>query len=826
VVNYTLPATVASNPAASLAVSMNPGFYNVWVTNTGNTPLNLLLDNAIPAVKTNSVQYVSSTQSSGLTTTLTYRDCSNLPSATYPLTVGTSNSTPPVYATKANLALTNLLPGHNAYFRIFYDLSNSCTGVPSQSSYQFTSALTYNCSTSALSQVCFNCAGSGGTVHDTAEYVLRPNIRCFSQPAPAGCFKPGDTVNICLRFDNAGETTLTGGVLNYNLPAFMTFLPGSENFTGFSSNPVYQATTNAQWNLPNIPAAAGTFYDICFKATVNANAPYGSYGLLFGVTGTGYTGMGYICPYNVNICALPSAEVEKLVKGSLDAGFSTSGNGYPGTTATYQVTVKNTGNTPIGNIVLVDRMPFPGDATIMTCAPRNSQFSLFPAAALTIPGATVTYSGTSNIATGWPTAPTACATAGSFGVGFQPNSIKISLANNIPAGGTYTFTFPVAVPANAVPGQLACNSIGMICDLIDNTNNAAQMNPVESNTVCLTVQQREEPPIPCTPCKEVLQSVSASMGQLQNNTTYHLQQAVLNIVTGKALQELRISVADINYSWQNKGCGDCKTPVIGRGCLYPQSSTQTVGGLVWDNYANVTLPPGAGTGQCMEELVWKLGSQAPAGSYSVPVQLTLPVPTVPECCQLNIRSICFRVSFKDKDCNTCDTVICVRTEPTPDTPVVKDCCKGSSWTANTITWGLLTETGTMQPSKAKNIPGTGVVVPSINTINVKCNETYQLTVNTSYVFFAGYQCATRECSKRVVLQISGPGGTTTQTLGNTGYTRTFTQAGTYLVSYVAYCGDTICGTCRYTLIVKKKGIVVAEPAEPVLQDIKKAVIRP
>ena len=813
VASYTIPATVASNPAAFLSVTAYSGFFSVVVSNIGNTPLNLVSGNNIPPVKTNSVQFLSSTQSSGITSSVTYRDCSNTPSAAYPLMVGSSNATPPLYATKADIAVNNLMPGHNASFRIYFDLSNSCAGVPSQTQYQLTSSLTYACTTNGLSQVCYSCTPGTGTLHDTAVFSLKPNIRCTYQQAPTGCFEPGDTVDICLRFDNIGEATLTGGMLNYNLPAFLTYLPGSASFTGFSSNPVYQAASNVKWSLPNIPAAPNTYYTICFKATVNANAPYGSYGLTYGVTGNGYSGNNTICPYTVNICALPSAEVEKLVKGNLDATFSASGNGNPGSTATYQVTVKNTGNTPIGNIVLVDRMPFVGDATIMTCAPRNSQFQLFPAGAVTVPGATVTYAATPNIATGWPTAATACAAAGAFGPSFQPNNLKISLSNPIPAGGTYTFSFPVMVPTGATPGQMACNSIGMICDLIDNNNNASQMNPVESNTVCLTVQPREEPPVPCTPCKEILRSVSMTGGQQQNNTTYQLQQGVLNFTTGKALQEVRISVADLSYSWENKGCADCKMPAIGRGCLFPQTATQTIGGLVWDNYSNSALPPNAGTGSCMEELIWKLGSQAPAGSYSVPLQLSLPVPTVPECCRLQIKSICFRITFKDKDCNTCDTVICIRTGTGTTEP--EDCCKGSSWTSNTITWGgLQAETGTVSASLSKNVPGTGVVVPHVNVIQAKCNESYQLTVGTSYTFFAGYQCATGDCDKRVVLQIAGPGGTVSQTQGNAGYTRSFTQPGTYLVTYTAYCGGKICATCRYTLIVKKKGVIVAEPTEP------------
>ncbi|GGH62828.1 copper(I)-binding protein [Filimonas zeae] len=814
VASYTLPAVVASNPSATMSITSAMGYFYNTITNNGNTPLNLLLTNTLPPVATTSVQFSSTTQSTGVTAGLTYYDCSNTASTTYPLLPGASNSTPPLYATKTTMAINNLLPGHSATFVTYYNLSNSCSGVPTQTTYPFISNLTFNCATSNLSQTCYSCTpGNGGMVQDTAVYSLKPNIRCYAQSAPGGCFEPGDTVNVCLKFDNNGETALNSGVLQYNLPAFLTFLPGSETFTGFSSNPVYQSSTNAKWNLPTIPTGSGT-YTICFKATVNSNAPYGSYNMNYNVTGTGYSSGNLGCQYLINICALPRAEVEKAVKGNLDATYSSTGNGYPGSTATYQITVRNTGNTPIGNIVLIDRMPFVGDATIMTCTPRNSQFSLFPTAPLTIPGATVTYSSTPNIATGWPTVATGCANTGSFSGSFQPNSIKISLANPIPAGGSYTFTFPVTVPANATPGQQACNTIGMICDLVANNNSTSAMNPVESNNVCLTVQQQEVPPPPCTPCKEVLKSVTASLGQLQTDTSHQLQQATLQVTTSKALQELQISVADINYTWENKGCGNCNTPVIGRGCLFPQSSTQTVGGLVWDNYANTTLPPNASGNQCLEELVWKPGTQAPAGTYQIPVQLTLPVPTVTECCRLRINAICFRVTFKDKDCNTCDTIICVRSGSTPGnggTDTV-DCCKESRFTGNSISWKAVATT-TPDVSLAKT---SQAIVPPVlaNAIQVQCDKTYSLFVNTSYLFNASFQCASPDCTKKIVLHISGPGGNVTQTLSGTGINHTFTQAGTYYISYVAYCGDKVCATCRYTLNIKKQGLT-AEPAEPI-----------
>lgn len=813
VVSYTLPATVASNPNASFNVTASAGYYQLSVGNNGNTPLNLVINNTLPQVKTNSVQFTSSSQLTGLSANVIYSDCAGVPSVAHPLMAGSSNTTPPSYATKADISVTNLLPGNSLMFRIYYDLTNSCSGVPNQQQYPLYAAMTYECSTAGLS-ICYGCGiGGGNTLLDTAVFAITPNIRCVSQPAPAGCRKPGDTLNVCLRFENNGQVDLLNGVLQYNLPSFVTFLTGSETFTGFSTAPVYQTGTSIKWNLPTIPAAAGTYYDICFKAIVNANAPYGNHNMSYAVSGSNHSSQNPGCPYAVNICALPAAFVEKRVKGNLDAAFGTSGNGHPGSIANYEITVHNTGNTPIGNMVLVDRMPFPGDVTIMSCIPRNSQFSLFPAAALSIPGATVTYSNTGNIATGWPTAPTACAVTGSFAPAFQPNSIRIALTNPIPAGGNYTFTFPVSVPGNAVPGQTACNSIGLVCDLINNSGNSSQMNPVESNLVCLTVQEREEPPVPCTPCKDMLRSLSLSAGSLQESDTSRIQQGVLTLATSKPLQELRISLADLSYNWENKGCADCNMPLTGRGCLYPQQSNQTVGGLIWDNYSNTALPPNVSSNQCMEELVWKLGSQATAGTYSIPLQLSLPLPTVNACCRLNIKSICLRVILKDKDCNTCDTIICIR--PANPTDSSADCCKESRWTSNMISSGVITGT---TPSTghnagvAKSADSEKITTAIGNVIQAKCGETYSLIVNTAYNFFAAFQCAQSTCPPRVELHITGPGLSVTQSLSNASYPLTFTQTGTYQVTYIGYCGNKVCATCRYTVQVRRK---IVGPSSPI-----------
>ena len=797
---YLLPAQTGASPNATVSVLAYNGYYRVRVVNTGNTPLNNVISNVLPPVKTTAVLFNSTTQVTGLTVGLKYFDCGNIASPVYPLTLGSTNSTPPSFATKVEITVDNLMPMQETIFFIYYDLTNSCSGPPAQTSYLLHTTLTFDCTATGIANACQVCDSPTDTTTGSATYTVSPYIACIPQALPSNCFEPGDTINVCLKFNNTGTAALNNGILNYPLGNAFSFVPGSETFTGFSSNPVHQPGTSVKWDLPVIPTGQ-TVYGVCFRITVNPGAPYGQQILNYNVTGTGYNG-STSCPAGVNICALPMAEVEKLVKGNLDGTFSTSGNGHPGSVVTYQVTVKNTGNTPIDSIVLIDRMPFVNDMTIMACAPRNSQFSIFPAGPVNIPGATVTYSATPNVASNWITASTTCAAPGSFSNGFAPNNLKIALPVTIAPGNTAIFTFNGQVPANASPGQIACNSIGMICRFVANNNIASVLNPVESNIVCLTVQERVEPPPPCEPCKDLVSAISGTQGQLSKQDDHYLLSAGIDFNIGKPVQEVRISLAGLDYTWENKGCADCKVPAIGRGCLFPQNATQTIGGLVWDNYTNAPLPPNASIDECMEELIWKLGSAAPAGAYNVPLQISLPAPTVPECCELRIKNICLRVTFKDKDCNTCDTIICIR-------PATPDCCRGGKWTANTISWGLISQ----NPDGVSTAAAKITLPSAASKIQAKCDTAYNLSRNVAYSFFAKYICGGSACPQNTEISISGPGTNITQQLINTPYAHTFSQPGTYTITYTAYCGGKVCEVCRYKVVIKGGVIGVPVPIE-------------
>jgi uncharacterized repeat protein (TIGR01451 family) len=760
--SYILPVVIPSNPSATLNVTATGTYFRTEVSNNGNTPLNLTLTNNIPNVNTTSI--TQNTSQPSLSSVVNYFDCLNTASGSSPALV--SNSSTPVttaYLKKAVVNITNLLPGHYVYHYYYFNLTNSCVGPPSQSNYPMTTNMTYNCTTTGLSQVCYNCGPGTGNVTDTAVYVLQPFINCIYQNSPQGCLQPGDTMNLCLSFNNSGSAPLTSGVVNFNLQNIFTYLPGNDIYTGFSTNPVYQPSTSVKWNIPAIPVGSGT-YKICFKAVVNSNAPYGSYSMNYSVTGNNYS-QQLNCYQTVNVCALPKAEVEKLIKGDKDNTFGTSGNGTPGSTALFQITVKNTGNTTIGNVILIDRFPFnlpsPGDKTIMTCTARNSQFQLFPSGTLAIPGTTVQYSSVPNHKTGLPTTVAACnLPADTWSNSFSPNNAKISLTANIAPGNSFTFTIPVVIPPGTPIGKIACNSIGMICDLIDNAGNASQMNPVESNNVCLEVVEKDPPP-PSGCCRDFLKKITAqhtvSNGVLSVNTTM--------TVGPQLVTKASVSLVDFHIL-HPKDCDMClKDPKYMGNIVNTGGSTFT-----WNN-----LPSGVPWSHLIQ---WN-DSLGQNWGNGIPLNFQIPLPPKsPISCCCDSILYCLKYSFTDINCNTCDTVICYKV---PCTTTTQE-CKCDKWKDGYVT---------VKPQ------GNGT------PINIKCDGTSSLNGTGIYqIIAAGYMCNPLDCQPLYKWNIQGPSGVQGNGTGNP-FTFNFSVTGTYVVTITPKCGSQDCQPCKFVIEINK-----------------------
>lgn len=172
-----------------------------------------------------------------------------------------------------------------------------------------------------------------------------------------------------------------------------------------------------------------------------------------------------------------------------------------------------------------------------------------------------------------------------------------------------------------------------------------------------------------------------------------------------------------------------------------------------------------------------------------------------------VYTITLNANCNGISCNPCIYYVNVSDCPTPP-----DCCTGGSWTSKKITWStsplssqwksdkeiqaLLKEAGAVNPSDLNN-----PFYPKFPEIT-KCDSVYHLSQNGTYTLNAAYSCNPNlpNCTSNVKVRINGPAHSG---LYNAPVTKTFTQAGNYTITYIAYCGNIICDSCKFTLAIDK-----------------------
>jgi len=175
-----------------------------------------------------------------------------------------------------------------------------------------------------------------------------------------------------------------------------------------------------------------------------------------------------------------SAEMEsiKWVKGLLDTTYSRYpdvGQTVPGGNADYKLIVTNTGNIAMTNVIVVDILPFVGDAGVVTFPPRNTEWRPNLAGPITGTGATVYYSTSGNpcrpelgitvpgcTVPNWSTTPPSDITT--------VQSVKLEFGSAlIQPGQAFEFNWPMRAPVTApTNGEIAWNSFGFTATRTDN----------------------------------------------------------------------------------------------------------------------------------------------------------------------------------------------------------------------------------------------------------------------------------------------------------------------------------------------------------------------
>lgn len=494
-VQITIPATFSSNANIDVSTTADATTFNHFITNTGNTPLNLTTTSLLPLVHVESVS--QSSAQPGLIGTVKYFNCALVPTAAYNLD-GTANNglafdnhIPALgHTRKIEHIVTNLLPGNSVTFTTTYSTGSSCfeAGI---SPYRDTLNIVYSCTAPPVH--CIDC-GAGGTRNVVMEYTTPPPapvIHNESSNTIIDCKKIGDTIAVCYAFSNTAGVALNNGVLNVALPAGVRAIPQSFGYFGFASGaPAIIAGSNIQFNLPVIPVNAGNVYRMCFKVVIGAGAVGGPNYFTTFISGSNLMSTA-LCNTVLTVCSYAASGIDKKVKVSIGGNYATNGQVAPGSEVEYQIVLHNTGTVALNNLEVIDRMPNPGNLTILGSpgsAPIPNQFTMQMIGAAANPDYTVYYTTTKNICTQWPGTGTPCNT-GVWNTAVVDGGIKFSFlpAFSLAAGDSFTIAFKTRVPANATNGFTDCNTAGFFATALSSAANGDPLNAAESAPACITV---------------------------------------------------------------------------------------------------------------------------------------------------------------------------------------------------------------------------------------------------------------------------------------------------------------------------------------------------
>ena len=284
----------------------------------------------------------------------------------------------------------------------------------------------------------------------------------------------------------------------------------------------------------------------------------------------------------------------------------------------------------------------------------------------------------------------------------------------------------------------------------------------------------------CNDCPTILESSSIQLDDdLKNGNGFVVKNGSITFTTKKPLKSIKINVSELGYHWKDPKCNDCKVTTINRGCLFPQSTSQTIGSLTLDNYTGTNIT--TATKECPNELVFKSNTLLPPGTYTVPFQITLPFNENRKC-ELVLDKLCVQISMVDSACKTCQTKICAK--PDGDISNCK-CNKSGEWTNLFLV-----------PIKP------GIAKPKSQIL---CNTTItDYKANVLYRLSGMYNCTGGGCvssKNEVVITDQQTHIVYTRITSVFNETIVFPGAGYYDVVLTAYCGKTKC-ICRFKINVK------------------------
>ncbi|MBC5837540.1 serine hydrolase [Flavobacterium muglaense] len=289
----------------------------------------------------------------------------------------------------------------------------------------------------------------------------------------------------------------------------------------------------------------------------------------------------------------------------------------------------------------------------------------------------------------------------------------------------------------------------------------------------------------CDNCKDLLSTTKVeSENNITSTAIAQITDESITFTILKPVKEVRISLADIKYYWKDPACANCKIQMIERGCLFAAMANQALGTLVADVTTSSNVVTSATANKCPDELIWNGGTVLQPGTYTIPLQLSLPKPTAKNCV-LVLEKACFHLSLIDEDCKKCETIFCKK-----DTDVnPKDCAcnAGNNWSNLFLT-----------PSKS------GIAKPRTQII---CGDTMtdiqsDFAYNLSGVYNCKGNCASTKNEITVYNQVNDIIYTHVATALYE--TIVFPSKGMYSVTLTANCGGIKC-SCSFRINVNSDG---------------------
>lgn len=287
----------------------------------------------------------------------------------------------------------------------------------------------------------------------------------------------------------------------------------------------------------------------------------------------------------------------------------------------------------------------------------------------------------------------------------------------------------------------------------------------------------------CDNCKDLLTTTKAEAdSHLTNTATAQISSETITFTILKPIKEVRISLADLKYSWKDPACANCKVQMLERGCLFAESTNQPVGTLnpasatATNTFSNSTKE------NCQDELIWNDGKPLQPGTYTIPIQLSLPK-GAKENCTLILEKACFHLTLIDEDCKRCEKIFCKK--DAYENPNDCACNAGNNWTNLYL-----------KPSKPGIAKPQNQIICNTTLTDIAWNEPYTL----SGVYMCKGKCAATKNEITVYNQVNQIIYTHVAT---TLYeTITFPEKGMYSVTLTATCGDQKC-TCSFRINVDK-----------------------